>query len=133
MDHINFSDPKLRNDPGIIRNRLTIQATVENARTVLALWSEHGSLCNWFYNVLAGTAYPALQKALRGTFTFMGPEISRIWLMASGRTIREEGGKDRPYGWNRIRSILTASDISSVVLPAVPNRGAHGHQPQYFE
>ena len=32
----------LRNDPGIIRNRLKIQVTVENARTFLALQSEHG-------------------------------------------------------------------------------------------
>ena len=86
----------LRNDPGIIRNRLKIQATVENARTVLALQSEHGSFCNWFYNVLEGTEYPALQKTLRGTFKFMGPEISRMWLMASGRITREEGDQYRP-------------------------------------
>ena len=81
---------------GIIRNRLKIQATVENARTVLALQSEHGGFCNWFYNVLQGTEYPALQKMLRGTFKFMGPEISRMWLMASGRITREEGDKYRP-------------------------------------
>ncbi len=47
----------LRTDPGIIRNRLKIQATVENARTVLALQSEHGSFCNWFYNILEGTPF----------------------------------------------------------------------------
>jgi DNA-3-methyladenine glycosylase I len=86
----------LRNDPGIIRNRLKIQATVENARTVLALQSEHGSFCYWFYDVLEGTEYPAIQKTLRGTFKFMGPEISRMWLMASGRITREEGDKYRP-------------------------------------
>ena len=86
----------LRHDTGIIRNRLKIQATVENARTVLALQSEHGSFCNWFYNELEGTEYPALQKTLRGAFKFMGPEISRMWLMASGRITREEGDKYRP-------------------------------------
>ena len=86
----------LRGDPEIIRNRLKIQATVENARTVLALQSEHGSFCNWFYNVLEGTEYPALHKTLRGTFKFMGPEISRMWLMASGRITGEEGDKYRP-------------------------------------
>ena len=86
----------LRNDPGIIRNRLKIQASVENARTVLALQSDHGSFCNWFYNLLEGTEYPALQKTLRSTFKFMGPEISRMWLMASGRITREEGDKYRP-------------------------------------
>ncbi len=86
----------LLNDPGIIRNRLKIQAAVENARTVLALQSEHGSFCNWFYYVLEGMEYPGLQKTLRGTFKFMGPEISRMWLMASGRITREEGDKYRP-------------------------------------
>ena len=86
----------LRNDPAIIRNRLKIQATVENARTVLTLKSEHGSFCNWFYNVIEGTEYPDLQKTLRATFKFMGPEISRMWLMASGRITREEGDKYRP-------------------------------------
>ena len=86
----------LRNDAAIIRNRLKIQATVENARAILSLQSEHGSFCNWFYSVLEGTEYPALQKTLRGTFKFMGPEISRMWLMASGRITREEGDKYRP-------------------------------------
>ena len=86
----------LRNNPSIIRNRLKIQASIENARTVLDLQSEHGNFCNWFYDVLEGTEYPALQKTLRGTFKFMGPEISRMWLMASGRITREEGDKYRP-------------------------------------
>ena len=86
----------LRNDPGIIRNRLKIQATVDNARTIVDLQDEHGSFCNWFYDVLEGTEYPAIQKTLRGTFKFMGPEISRMWLMASGRITREEGDKYRP-------------------------------------
>ena len=86
----------LRNDPAIIRNRLKIQATVDNARTVVALQGDHGSFCNWFYDVLEGTEYPAIQKTLRSTFKFMGPEISRMWLMASGRITREEGDKYRP-------------------------------------
>ena len=86
----------LRNDPAIIRNRLKIQATVDNARTVVALQDERGSFCNWFYDVLEGTEYPAIQKTLRSTFKFMGPEISRMWLMASGRITRKEGDKYRP-------------------------------------
>ncbi len=86
----------LRNNPGIIRNRLKIQATIENARTVQDLRAEHGSFCAWFYDALPGNAYPSLLKDLRGTFKFMGPEISRMWLMASGRITREEGDKYRP-------------------------------------
>ena len=86
----------LREDGAIIRNRLKIEATIENARRVQALRDEHGGFCKWFYEVLPGQEYPAIQKELRSTFKFMGPEISRMWLMACGRITREEGDKYRP-------------------------------------
>lgn len=86
----------LRNDPAIIRNRLKIQAIVENARTIVAIQREYESFCNWFYNVLDGEEYPPLQKMLKQTFKFMGPEISRMWLMASGRITMEEGNRYQP-------------------------------------
>ena len=77
-----------RQDGAIIRNRLKIEAVVENARRVQTLQNEHAEhdgFCRWFYEVLPGGEYPALQKELRGRFKFMGPElniISRMWLMA---------------------------------------------------
>ncbi len=83
-------------DDAIIRNRLKIEAIIENARRVEDLRGEHGSFCKWFYDVLPGQEYPALQRELRGRFKFMGPEISRMWLMAAGRITREEGDKYRP-------------------------------------
>ena len=86
----------LRDNVGIIRNRQKIQATIENARAVQTLQATHGSFCSWFYEILPGRANPALQKELRSAFKFMGPEISRMWLMASGRISREEGDKYRP-------------------------------------
>ena len=85
-----------RQDGAIIRNRLKIEAVVENARRVGELQKEHDGFCRWFYEVLPGEEYPALQKELRGRFKFMGPEISRMWLMAAGRITREEGDKYRP-------------------------------------
>jgi DNA-3-methyladenine glycosylase I len=87
---------RLREDPGIIRNRQKIQAVIANAGIVLEIQKEHGSFCQWFYDRLAGDDYPSLQKELRATFKFMGPEISRMWLMASGRITREEGDKYDP-------------------------------------
>ena len=87
---------RLREDPGIIRNRLKIQAVIANAGVVRGIQKEHGGFCGWFYDVLPGTEYPSLQKELRSTFKFMGPEISRMWLMASGRITREEGDKYHP-------------------------------------
>ena len=80
----------------IIRNRLKIEGTIQNALTILSIQSEHDSFCNWFYNVLPGTEYPTLWKILHSRFKFMGPEISRMWLMAAGRITREEGDKYRP-------------------------------------
>jgi len=87
---------RLRGDPGIIRNRLKIQAVITNAGIVQGIQREHGGFCRWFYDVLPGTDYPSLQKELRCTFKFMGPEISRMWLMASGRITRQEGDKYDP-------------------------------------
>ena len=86
----------LLGDSNIIRNRLKIQAVIENASKIVDLQNRHGSFCNWFYNVIQGEEYPALQKTLTKSFRFMGPEISRMWLMASGRISREEGDKYRP-------------------------------------
>ena len=87
---------RLREDPGIIRNRQKIQAVIDNAGIIVAIQKEHGSFCDWFYDHLPGSDYPSLQKELRSTFKFMGPEISRMWLMASGRITREEGDKYDP-------------------------------------
>ncbi len=86
----------LMHDAGIIRNRLKIQATMKNARTARDLQAMHGGFCTWFYDKLPGNTYPELRKELRGTFSFMGPEIARMWLMASGRITQEEGDKYRP-------------------------------------
>ncbi len=86
----------LMNDAGIIRNRLKIQATMKNARTAHDLQRKHGGFCTWFYDVLPGSAYPDLRNELRSTFSFMGPEISRMWLMASGRITEDEGNKYHP-------------------------------------
>ena len=76
---------RLLQDASIIRNRLKVEACVANARSILELQREHGSLCSWFYDVLEGDDLAPLQRELRRTFKFMGPEIARMWLMASGR------------------------------------------------
>jgi DNA-3-methyladenine glycosylase I len=72
-------------DASIIRNRRKVEACVSNAAVVQELQREHGSFCRWFYEVLHGDELPVLQRGLRKTFAFMGPEISRMWLLASGR------------------------------------------------
>ena len=72
-------------DPSIIRNRKKVEACVSNAQTVQGIQREHGSFCRWYYDVLDGHELAPLQKELRKTFRFIGPEIARMWLFASGR------------------------------------------------
>lgn len=76
---------KLINNPLIIRNRKKIEACISNANVIKSIQKEHGSFCNWFYNVLKGNDLLYLQQILKSTFKFMGPEIARMWLMACGR------------------------------------------------
>ena len=80
----------------IIRNKSKIGAVIENARVIRDIQSNHGSFSKWFYDVIPSNEYPVLQKELGSHFKFMGPEISRMWLMASGRITQEEGEKYRP-------------------------------------
>ena len=44
---------RLMADPGIIRNRLKIEAAIANAKTVLALGQSHGSFAGWLDGHLA--------------------------------------------------------------------------------
>ena len=76
---------RLLQDASIIRNRKKIEACVENAAIVQSIQRAHGSFRSWFYEVLEGDNLGSLQSSIRKTFKFMGPEITRMWLMASGR------------------------------------------------
>ncbi len=76
---------RMLQDASIIRNRRKIEACIANARTVQEIRREQGSFCHWFYRVLEGNSLEVLQPKLRKTFKFMGPEIARMWLLASGR------------------------------------------------
>lgn len=74
---------RLLADPGIIRNRLKINAAITNARTIQRLQAEHGSFRAWL------DAQPAQDKAawvklFKKTFTFTGGEITGEFLMSSG-------------------------------------------------
>ena len=77
-------------DPSIIRNRKKIEACIENARTIKDLQDQHGSFCHWFYAEQRGDDLGSLQKELRATFKFIGPEIARMWLYASGRLVQPD-------------------------------------------
>tara|TARA_B100001971_G_scaffold128995_1_gene118876 strand:- start:77 stop:583 length:507 start_codon:yes stop_codon:yes gene_type:complete len=76
---------QLMKERTIIRNQRKIEACINNAKTIQKIQKQHGSFCKWFYEDLEGNNLGQLQNNLRKTFKFVGPEIARMWLMASGR------------------------------------------------
>ena len=74
---------RLLNDAGIIRNRLKVNAAIENAKTILKLQKEFGSFKNWIdqHHPKAKEDWTKLFKA---TFKFTGGEIVNEFLMSTG-------------------------------------------------
>ncbi len=74
---------RLMHDEGIIRNRLKINAAIENARTILALQKEHGSFKNWL-NLHHPLTKEEWVKLFKKNFRFTGGEIVNEFLMSAG-------------------------------------------------
>ncbi|MBX6320685.1 MAG: DNA-3-methyladenine glycosylase I [Rhodospirillaceae bacterium] len=74
---------RLLADPGIIRNRLKVDAAIENARRILDLRRDHGSFAAWI-----AAHHPRAKeewvRLFRETFRFMGGEIVGEFLMSIG-------------------------------------------------
>lgn len=70
-------------DAGIIRNRLKVNAAIENAKTILQLQLSCGSFNNWL-----AAHHPKTKdewvKLFKKTFLFTGGEIVNEFLMSSG-------------------------------------------------
>jgi DNA-3-methyladenine glycosylase I len=93
---------RLLRDPGIVRNRLKVEAAVANARACLDVRAAHGSLNEYLWSFVGGTPITnhwrslkeippktkeseAMSKALaeRG-FRFVGPTICYAFMQAVG-------------------------------------------------
>jgi len=74
---------RLMNDAGIIRNRLKINAAIENARVILKIQKEFGSFKKWldFYHPKTKEEWV---KIFKNTFKFTGGEIVNEFLMSTG-------------------------------------------------
>ena len=93
---------RLLKDPGIIRNRLKVQAAVTNARAYLDLMERRGSFATFLWEFVGGTPKQnrwrtlrqlpaetpesrALSKALKEHgFQFVGPTIVYAFMQAAG-------------------------------------------------
>jgi len=81
-----YSDKKverLLQDAGIIRNRLKIHATIENAKRIRGIQEEFGSFKNWL-----DQHHPKIReewvKVFKENFRFTGGEIVNEFLMSTG-------------------------------------------------
>jgi DNA-3-methyladenine glycosylase I len=74
---------RLLNDAGIIRNKLKVNAAIENAKTILALQKQFGSFKNWLNHHHPKTKEEWM-KLFKQTFKFTGGEIVNEFLMSTG-------------------------------------------------
>ncbi|RZL47365.1 MAG: DNA-3-methyladenine glycosylase I [Pedobacter sp.] len=74
---------RLLNDAGIIRNRLKINAAIENAKTILELQKEFGSFEKWLA-IHHPKTKEEWMKLFKKTFKFTGGEIVNEFLMSTG-------------------------------------------------
>lgn len=93
---------RLLQDPGIVRNRLKVTSTVDNARAFLAVQAEHGSFAAWLWAFVDGAPVrntprtmadvpartersDAISKALKQRgFRFVGSTIVYALMQAVG-------------------------------------------------
>lgn len=74
---------RLMADAGIIRNRLKINAAIENAKTILLIQKEHGSFKEWL-DLHHPKTKDEWVKLFKKTFRFTGGEIVNEFLMSIG-------------------------------------------------
>jgi DNA-3-methyladenine glycosylase I len=93
---------RLLGDPGIVRNRLKVESTVENARRFLEAREEHGSFAAYVWQFVDGAPIVNAWRALgelpaetaesramsrdlkRRGFRFVGPTVCYAFMQATG-------------------------------------------------
>src|SRR5258708_9831676 len=81
-----YSEKKIERlllDAGIIRNRLKIQATIDNAKRIKLIQKEFGSFKNWLDSHHPKTK-DEWTKLFKQTFRFTGGDIVNEFLISSG-------------------------------------------------
>lgn len=74
---------RLLSDPGIIRNRLKVDAAIHNANIIIRLQKESGSFKNWL-DKNHPKSKEEWTKLFKNTFKFTGGEIVNEFLMSTG-------------------------------------------------
>ena len=74
---------RLLNDAGIIRNKLKVNAAIENAKAILGIQKQYGSFKNWIEQHKPKTKEEWV-KLFKQMFKFTGGEIVNEFLMSIG-------------------------------------------------
>lgn len=74
---------RLLADAGIVRNRLKVNAAIENARTLLGIRETHGSFADWI-DAHHPRSKEEWVRLFRKTFRFTGGEIVNEFLVSTG-------------------------------------------------
>lgn len=74
---------RLLADAGIVRNRLKVDAAIENARRIRTLQASHGSFASWLAHHHP-LPKPDWVRLFKKTFVFTGGEITGEFLMSTG-------------------------------------------------
>jgi DNA-3-methyladenine glycosylase I len=74
---------RLMQNPGVIRNKLKINAAIENAKTILQLQQDHGSFQKWL-ELQGIKSLVDWIKLFKKTFKFTGGEIVNEFLTSIG-------------------------------------------------
>ena len=74
---------RLLADPGIVRNRLKVNAAIENAKTIVSIQKEYGSFVKWLEHHHPKSKEEWV-KLFKKTFKFTGGEIVNEFLMSIG-------------------------------------------------
>jgi DNA-3-methyladenine glycosylase I len=74
---------RLLSDAGIIRNRMKVDAAIENARRIKSLQKEHGSFRKWL-DLHHPLSLDEWRKLFKKTFVFTGGEIVNEFLVSTG-------------------------------------------------
>jgi DNA-3-methyladenine glycosylase I len=74
---------RLLDDAGIIRNRLKVNAAIENARRIQSLCTEFGSFKGWL-EAHHPLSLEKWTKLFKKTFVFTGGEIVKEFLLSTG-------------------------------------------------
>ncbi len=81
---------RLMGNPGIIRNRRKILATIDNAREFERIASENGSFQDWLDGLDKSGNYVNVVKRLKARFSHVGDSTARIFLYTVGEPIKRE-------------------------------------------